>query len=77
MAIVECKGCGTRRVVGFMPTTTCGLLLLPGFGVAAASGFTGVDYFQEVHAIGRNMRDERLRGVRETGVQSRGMDTQE
>ena len=53
MAIVEGKGCGTRRVVGFMPTNPCGLLLLPGFGVAAASGFAGFDYFQEVHVVGR------------------------
>ena len=53
MAIVECKGCGTRRVVGFMPTTTCGLLLLPGFGVAVASAAAGFDYFQEVHVAGR------------------------
>ena len=53
MALVKCKGCGTRRVVGFMPTTTCGLLLLPGFGVAVAFGFAGFGYFQEVYVVGR------------------------
>ena len=53
MAVVKCNGCGIKRVVGFMPTTTCGLLLIPGFGVAAASGFAGFDYFQEVHVVGR------------------------
>ena len=53
MAIVECKSCSTKRVVGFMPTTTCGLLLLPGFGVAAASGSFTVSYFQEIHVVGR------------------------
>ena len=53
MALVQCKGCGIKRVVGFMPTTTCGLLLLPGFGVAVASGLAGFDYFHEVHVAGR------------------------
>ena len=53
MAVVKCKGCGNRRVVGFMPTTTYGLLVLPGFGVAVASGFIGFDYFQSVHVVGR------------------------
>ena len=36
-----------------MPTTTCGMLLMPGFGVAAASGIASFDYFQEVHVVGR------------------------
>ena len=52
MAVVKCKGCGNRRVVGFMPTTTCGLLLMPGFGVAAAAGLAGFGYFQEFHVLG-------------------------
>ena len=53
MAIVRCKVCSTKQVVGFMPTTTCGLLLMPGFGVAVAAGFAGFGYFQEIHVVGR------------------------
>lgn len=53
MALVQCKGCGIKRAVGFMPTTTCGLLLLPVFGVAVVSGLAGFDYFREVHIAGR------------------------
>lgn len=36
-----------------MPTTTCGLLVLPGFGVAVASGLAAFDYFQEIMVVGR------------------------
>jgi len=29
MALVKCKNCGFKTAVGFMPTTTCGILLAP------------------------------------------------
>ena len=37
--MVRCKNCGLKSQVSFMPTTSCGMLLIPGVVAAIVAGF--------------------------------------
>jgi uncharacterized protein (DUF983 family) len=43
MAIVKCNNCGHKASVGFMPTTTCGMLLILPMGAAVAGAIIATE----------------------------------
>jgi hypothetical protein len=51
MALVKCKYCGYKGSVGFMPTSTCGMLLIPGFVVAVFISFHAFRILKNYHVV--------------------------
>ena len=49
MALVKCKNCGYQGRVGFMPTTSCALLLLPGILIAVPMEIRTFAFFKNGH----------------------------
>lgn len=39
MALMKCRGCQSKFAVGFMPTATCGLLIIPAFVITLMASF--------------------------------------